>query len=170
MENIVTTEQMGALKALSDVNIKISEARNILFKLEENETEYLILREKKAMDRIEKTVQEAADMLQKANENYTEIEEIAKLIHSFTENLVKLAQDYRTLIAKFEEKNLVWEKNIGLQQDELTTTKQNLVALRAFLENDRKGLELEWAKLVEDQKKLTSDQGLLERTIKRLNK
>jgi len=170
MENIVTKEQMESLQALSDLNIKISEARNELIKLQENETEYLVLREKKAMDRIEKTIQDSQELLQIANKNYGEIQEIARLIHEFTASLIKLSQDYRQLITTFEERNVIWERNIGKQQDELNIMKQNLTALQTFLENDRKGLELERAKLVDDQKKLASDQGLLQRNIKRINK
>lgn len=170
MENIVTKEQMESLQALSDLNIKISEARNELIKLQENETEYLVLREKKAMDRIEKTIQDSQELLQIANKNYGEIQEIVGLIHEFTASLIKLSQDYRQLIATFEERNVIWERNIGKQQDELNIMKQNLTALQTFLENDRKGLELERAKLVDDQKKLASDQGLLQRNIKRINK
>lgn len=169
-ENIVTTEQMEALKALSDVNIKISEAHNSLRKLQEDETEYLVLREKKAMDRIEKTIQDSQELLEQADKNYGEIKEIARLIHEFTQNLIKLSSDYRLLIAEFEARNTDWERNIGRQQDELAEKRQNLNALQTFLENDRKGLEIERAKLVEDQKKLNSDRGLLDRTIKRINK
>lgn len=53
MENhILEKKTMEAVKALSDLTLKISEQQNLLCKLQEEETEYLIEREKKAMERI----------------------------------------------------------------------------------------------------------------------
>lgn len=53
-EHTVTSEELKALQALAKLNIKISEARETLEKLYETETEYLIERERKAVERINK--------------------------------------------------------------------------------------------------------------------
>lgn len=167
-KHFVTTEQMQALKALSDVNIKISEAHNLLQKLQEQETEYLVIRETKALDRIQKTIDDSASLIKIADENYGQIKTFTRSIGSFIDHLTKLTDEYNQLIAEFEARNTKWEQGIGKQQDEIDWQIRHLKVQQVTIENDRKSLELERSKLVEAQKKLHSDRGTLDRAIKRL--
>lgn len=51
-EHIVRKEHMEAVRALSDINLEISKQKELLLKLQEEETQYLIDREKRFMERI----------------------------------------------------------------------------------------------------------------------
>ena len=50
MEHTISKEEMDALKALSEINMEISKQKELLFKLQEEETQYLIDREKRKHD------------------------------------------------------------------------------------------------------------------------
>ena len=169
MDNIVTKEQMDSLKALSEINLKISEAKNTLFALQEDETEYLVARERKAMDRIQKVVDESTELVKEADQNHAQIKQLFVEVSAFAEKLIKTQQDFRGLITEFEERNVDWERDIGRQQDELAEIRKQQKVMSIQIENERKSLEQAKKKLADDQRKLASDQGTLERAIKRLN-
>lgn len=168
MENIVTKEQMESLKALSDVNIKISEARNLLFKLQEEETEYLVGREKKAMERIQKVIEDSQSMVREANENYSQIQQLLNGVSDFAGKLQKMQEDFQGLLADFEERNVEWERTVGKQQDGIVDIRNQLKIEQVQIKNDKETIELTQKRLIESQRKLDSDRGTLERTIERL--
>lgn len=168
MEIIVGKEQMESLKALAETNLKLSEAKNLLFKLQEEETAYLQAREKKALDRIKKTVEESRELVRVAEENHSEIKNLYIETSNFAENLVKLQEDFKLMLESFEERNISWEKDIGKQQDDIAQIKKEMKIEKLQIENDIKSLERSRQKLEEDQKKLKSDRGTIERAIKRL--
>lgn len=168
MENIVTKEHMEALQALSGVNIKISEAFNKLRDLEQKETEYLVEREKKAVDRIQKTIELSKGLLHEADKNYGQIKEIENVLTKSVNDIEKLSTDYAQLLEDFAIRNNQWEKQITEQQNDIAAKTRDLQIIRIELENDRKNIELAQKRLEEGQTKLASDRGTLERTINRL--
>ena len=168
MDNIVTKEQMDSLKALSEINLKISEAKNTLFALQEDETEYLVARERKAMDRIQKVVDESTELVKEADQNHTQIKQLFVEVSAFAEKLIKTQQDFRGLITEFEQRNVEWEKDIGRQQDEIEEIRKKQKIEKVQIENDLQNISQARKKLTEDQKKLDSERGTLERAIKRL--
>jgi len=161
---------MQALQALSEVNIKISEARNLLLELQEKETEFIVLREKKVLKRIDEVIKESQNLLSIVDQNYKHISEITVGIADFNEKIGRLSAEYTSLIAEFEAENEEWERRIGRQLDDIATQKQNLKILEAFLQNQREGIQQEREKLVEDQKILHKDRQSLKNAIIRLKK
>lgn len=168
MENIVSKEHMESLKALSDVNIKISEAQNTLFKLQEEETEYLITREKKAMDRIQKVVDDSKEMVKEADKNHGQVKELGVNISEFAQKLLRIQDNFKSLLVEFEERNVEWEKVIGKQQDDLEEIRKQQKVQNIQLINDKRAIEMAKKKLTEDQKKIESDRGTIQRAIIRL--
>lgn len=169
MEHTISTQEMESVKALSDVNIKISEAQNLLFKLQEQETEYLVVREKKAMDRIQKVVEVSKAMVTEADQNHAQIKALLSGISEFVSKLLKARENFTGLLAEFEERNIEWEKDIGKQQDQIIKIHQQLKIEKIQIKNDKESLESARNKLADDQRKLDSDRGTLQRTITRLN-
>lgn len=159
---------MEALQALADTNIKISEAKGALFKLQETETEYLVVREKKAMDRIEKTIADSREFVDEANKNYEEVKNFALDASSFAESLIKAQGTFHKMLEEFEERNVIWEQEIGKQQDEIAEEKKNLKAQKTVIENDRKSLSKAKAQHSMDALKLAGEWGELNRAITRL--
>jgi|SRR6185369_14092070 len=167
-QHTISHQEMDSAKALVDINLKVSEATNLLFKLQEQETEYLVLREKKAMDRIQKVVDDSKEMVEEADQNHAQIKALLSGISEFVDKLLKFQENLTDLLRDFDERNVAWEQDIGRQQDEIASTRQRLKAEKVQIENDSKSLESARIKLTNDQRKLDSDRGTLERTIKRL--
>lgn len=169
MEHTISQQEMQSLKALSDLNIKISEAKNLLFKLQEEETEYLSIREKKAMDRIQKVVDDSKEMVKQADENHGEIKLLFNEVSGFADKLLKTQDIFHGLLSEFEESNVEWERDIGKQQDDLAEIHKMLNVEKVKIENDKQSLVIASKKLADDQRKLDSDRGTLQRNIERLN-
>lgn len=164
----IDSQKMEALKALSNLNLQLSEARELLFKLEEEETTYLIAREKKAMERIQKVVDDSRSMLNEADQNYEQIKTLAVEIAQFIEGLSQIKGDFQKLIAEFEQRNEEWERQIGKQQDDIFETRKALKIQATALANERKNIEQARNKLADEQRKLEVDRGALKRAIDRL--
>lgn len=159
---------MDAFKALADTNMKISEAKGILFKLQETETVYLEVREKKVMERIEKVVNESQDLVNEAKENYQEIVEFGRSASDFSKSLVSLHDLYKKVLTDFEERNVLWEKQIGEDQDTLIELRNGMKVERTQINNDLKSLEKAKAVHTEEDRRIRDRWEEIDRTIKRL--
>lgn len=110
---------MNSVKALADTNLKISEAKNLLFKLQEDETEYLINREKKALDKISKVFVESKDLLDKTHQNYEEIHQFCKTVSEYADFLAENHSKFQDMLATFHKRNELWEENVKKINQEL---------------------------------------------------
>lgn len=147
---------MDSLKALSEINIKISEAKNKLFKIQEEETEYLEVREKKAMGRIQQIIESSEEMLKKVSRNYSQVKEMGQVVSSIHENSDKLSDDFSKLLEEFEERNVEWERKIGQQQDEINSNLKALSIESTKIENEKKNLLRREKQIEEDNKLIES--------------
>lgn len=165
-EQKVTTEQMTALKALTDTNMKISEAKGVLYKLQETETEYLIEREKKALSRIHQTIEDSRHLLDESKRNYEEIQELYRTAGTFLETVNKTYDSFQEIVKDFSERNQAWETNIGRQQDEIADQRKEIKADQVRIKNDQKSLESKGKLLENTRIHLESRQGTLEASYK----
>lgn len=147
----IDKQKMESLKALSDINLKVSEARNLLTELEEQETEYLVFREKKVMGRIKKTISDSQEMVKEADKNHGQIRELLESINGFCENIIKIQEQFSEVLEVFNKRNEVWEKNINLQQYSVAEIRKEIKLHSQVIENDKKSLNFT-KKLLESQK------------------
>lgn len=169
MENQVTHEQMNSLKALADTNIEISNAKEVLFKLQETETQYIIDREKRVMERINKIVQDSGDTLAQAYENYHETTRFYETVSSFASFLSDSYESFRETVSKFDEKCQLWEQGMLIQEKSVADLLQIIKNDKIRIENDRKGIEAKNKSLEREEIRLIDMRGTLEREIERLN-
>lgn len=167
-ETIVSKQNMEGLKTLSEITLKISDAKNLLFKLQEDETEYLILREKRAMERIQKVIDDSGEMVKEADKNYEKIQELFNGISEFASNLVSIQEQFTSLFSAFNERNVLWEADMAKQQDEILDIRNKIKVDQIKIENDSKSIDIAKQKIKDDQRKLDSDRGTVERAIIRL--
>lgn len=160
--------KMESIKALADVNMKISEAQNLLFKLQEDETAYLVLRETKAVGQIKQVVEESQAMLKEADLNHGQIKELLTEVSQFVDKLLKIQENFHQLFAEFEERNVEWEKDISRQQEEIAEIRKNQKVQQVQIESEFKNIVAANKNLADGQKKLNSERGTLERAIQRL--
>lgn len=168
MEHTVDKQTMDALKALSDINLKVSEARNVLTKLEETETEYLVSREKKAIKKIQTTLDSSKELVEQINKNY---ETISGFAHSVSDGAVFLSKahgSFTALVEAFAQKQTEWERDIKNQEETIVALKNSLKVDMVWLEGEKKTLDYGNKKLHQDSLKLEDERGTLERAIIRL--
>lgn len=168
MENTITKEQMDSMKALADVNIKISEAQNLLFKLQETETEYLVEREGKAVERIQKVLEDSKEILSEIDKNYEKVQQFASTITSFSETLNKSFDSFVKLLSDFRERSDLWDKEVKATEEKIDLEKRDIHTQRIQIENDTKANQQKEKMLKDEWVKIESDRGLISRTVERL--
>lgn len=168
MEHTVDTKMMDSLKALAETNIKVSEARETLSKLQEEETDYLVKRERKALGRIQKVHDESAELVKQTTENYQEVHEICNSVSQLAGFLVEAYASFTCLRETFDEKAEAWELNAKDQEHALINLKTLAQADRVKIENEKKSVERAKELIEQDRRKLADERGTLERAIARL--
>ena len=164
----ISKQQMEGMRGLADTNIKISDAKNILFKLEETETEYLEEREKKAVKRIQQVLEDSKDVLDMVQKNYYEVTQFNNTVSSFADSVMELYGKLVTCLDKFDEKSDLFEKETLRQSNEFNEIKKQIKIDQVSNENEKSNIEKAKESLAERERKLESDRGTLDRAIKRL--
>ena len=159
---------MDSVKELADTNIKISEAKNILFKLQGDEKSYLDSREVKALEVVQKVLNDSAELLKEAKGNYLEIHELCTTANQFVQFLLEGYAQFQNIVKDFNEHSELWEQKIRKREGDLAEVRRGLEVDKTVMANDRKSLETAKKQFLNDKKKLESDQGTLQRAIKRL--
>lgn len=154
-EQILEKEKMDSIKALSDVNIKISEARNVLFKLQEEETEYLVKREEKVLGKINKVFEESRDLLYETHKNYEEVHEFCQTISNYSDFVSESYKKLQNLLELFKNKNKLWEENVNKINIELAHQ-------RKLIENDTKAIKERENRMDEESKGLKAQREHIE--------
>lgn len=164
----VTKEHMDALKALADVNLKVSEARNLLTKLQEGETEYLVSREKKAVDRIQSVLAESTQLLEETTKNYEVIHDLAKSVTQTAKFLSDAHRDFGLLIEEKDKHYEAWEGDIKVQEEGIVSLRNGLKVDLSTVESARKQVESDKISLERERKKIEDQRGTLARAVARL--
>ncbi len=165
----VTKQHMDALKALSDVNLKVSEARNLLTKLQEEETEYLVSREKKAVERLQNTLILSHNLVEETNKNYETITQFSKDVASGAEILARAVDGFKTLNEAKEKFFADWERDIKNQEETIVSLRNNLKVDAVNIDGQRKQLDARNVDLNTLQTKIEVDRGEIDRKIMRFN-
>lgn len=168
MEHTVDSKQMVALEALAATNLKVSEARGTLIKLEETETEYLIGRERRAMERIQEVHDDSSDLLKATQTNYDGVHQILSTVSGFSDYLSKAYDEFKGMLDSFEERNREWEANCKIWEDKVIETKNEIKVEQTKIYNEKKNIERQQTKIEMDRMKIEDDRGTLERAITRL--
>lgn len=168
IEQELTKENMDATKELAATNMKISEAKNIIFKLQEDETKYLEEREKKALERIDKVLDDSRELLDLAKGNYNEVHEFCKTITTFANFLSEAHTKFGGILESFKERNDEWNKEIDRQNAELAETRKNILIERSLLENEKKNIEKARQEIEKAMIKMKDERATLDRAITRL--
>ncbi len=149
---------MDIVKELAATNMKISDAKNILFKLQEDETVYLEIREKKALAQIEKILDESKELLDKTHENYDEIHDLCVSVCSFADFLTEAHGKFQGLLETYKESSDRWDAEFAKRHAELAEIKKNLAVERSIIENEKKGIEKAKQKIKEAEALIESRQ------------
>lgn len=167
-EHQVNEQHMTALKALATVGMEISKARNTLTQLQESETEYLVSREKKALERVSEVLEQSRSLVEETNKNYDGILELVATVQTTAGFLDQVYQSFTKYFAMFEKSKAEWERDIENQYTTIESIKQGLRVQAVKIDNERAAIDTLGKALLEKQKKIDSDRGALDRAINRL--
>lgn len=151
-------EKMEKVKELASTNMKISEAKNLLFKLQEDETAYLVEREKKALNKIDEVLKDSQKILKETHSNYAEVHEFCQTIVSFVDFLHSAQDTFKEMLTEFRERDDEWQKEFNVQQEKSIEIKKILGIERINIEKEKKWIENERKKLSDERSRISSQQ------------
>lgn len=164
----IKTEEMEALKALADANVKVSEIRGIIAKLKSEESAYLEEREKKALERVSKILEDSETVLKEALANYEAIHQFAKDTTELADFVQEAYGEFKALQTTFHTYTAAWESNISAKETALQDLNKKIQIDRVQVEKDREGVRAAEKRVAIDRIKNRDERETLERAIKRL--
>lgn len=167
---LVTTEQINSLKILADTNLKISEAKNTLLKLQEEEKEYLQKREEEVHLMIAKVLDDSKDLLEETKYNYKEVKNFHNVTLSFSDFLKEMYEKYRIFVEGFNERSDLWNEIYNKQIEEIGELRKDIDKDNEEIKRKNKTLEEDKEKLKKDRRHVESQQQTLETSYKELKK
>lgn len=169
MNEIETTKKhMEALRALSDVTLKISEARNTLTSLEQNKEKFLEARAFDEVARLTQVLAESQQLIDSINANYGEITELATIVRETAASLVSIHDAFFGYVQTFEKYQQERSEQLGRQRDDIHAAAQAVKVDRAKLKNEQISIEGVKRSLEDRERKLKIDREALDRAVKRL--
>ncbi len=165
----IQQEKNDSLKSLAEVTMKVSDAKAALSALKQEETEYLVEREKKTHALVASVMSDSQEILKKTQENYGEVKSIVSLAKETCDIVVQAYDDIHSLTTLFDKKTEEWQKSVLEKEKEFSVIKKNLDTESVVMENEKKNIEKTKKALQNDRKLLNDRKDMLERTITRLN-
>lgn len=156
MEKIIEKDKMDALKALSNVNLKISEAKNVLEGIKKEEAQYIESREKEVTKKIENVLEESRLLITETKSNYQEAKELYINASSLAQFLVEVYGSFTKAKEEFDRRNELWDANFKQQGTELVQLRKEVEIDQKGIESEKKGLEIIRENIKTDRQNLES--------------
>ncbi len=159
---------MEALAKLAETNMKVSEAKNALFLLQENETKYLTSREKKALERIQKVFDDSSELIKQTTENYKGIDEILRTAREASSFLIEAQEKFAVILTDFEARDATWREIAAKREEEIANLLKRAKLDATIIANEKKNIEKENASIEIQKQKIADQWGEIDRELKRL--
>ncbi len=160
---------MDSIKALADTNLKISEAKNLLFKLKEEESDYLIERENKAIIKIQETLDSSRDLIKETKGNYQEVQDLVHSASQFAGELIAFYKKLQDIKENFDKKSEIWEENVKKQNEEMSEIRKSIDVDKLIIENDKKSIEDAKIHIKSEYKRIESRNSQIKSALEVLN-
>ena len=168
--HLVDKQNMEALEKLAATNLLISDARNALFKMKEDEITYIAEREAKTLDHIQALFDASEEIINNTKSNYTELAELLNTVADMAKFVIAAQGNFSQLIADFEERNTLWEANVAEKEKELLELSRKVKAETVMLQSEHKNIDIARNLLAQDQRKIDDQWAEIARELKRLKK
>ncbi len=164
----VEQKKMDALRVLSDVNMKISQAREELSTVDSKKDQYFEEREKEAIERISSLLKESQYILKEAGVNFDEIHLFAQSINSFAGTVTSFYERLLEIEDLFKERAKEFNQIIGVEEEKAKEIKNQIKIDRIQIEGDRRVLVEREKELVKRETKVKDLAEMTNRDIIRL--
>jgi len=141
MLETIKKEEFESITKLSNLSLKISEAKETLEKLEQTETEYIQKREKNVQAKIQEVLEESKDLIEQTIQNHQEIQTFANVVMSYIETLDEVQGKFEKVLEDFNKRNEVWDKMFESQQETLSNYRYELKQERENLTSKEHSLK-----------------------------
>lgn len=168
METILDKEKMDAVKALADTNMKVSEAKASLALIKADEGKYLAGREKKALELVERVLEESSLLLREARGNYEQVKDLHKGAGAFAEELSAAQRGLSEAVKGLETAGAEFELRAEILRKEVEAARQEVKTDQVRLKNDRESLQRERDALSRESRIVADERQAIDRAISRL--
>lgn len=168
--NELDNEKMKTMREIAECNILIGEMKAEMSQLESQKNDFFKLRESEVVDRVNKALEDSQGLLDQVKSNYTLVHEFYEILQSFADYLKDGRSQLEEVIKHFQEDAAQIVQILEIREHAVKEKESDLSYMRRSVENVKAQIEIEQKKLNEDQIKLMSDRGALQRSIERLKK
>lgn len=166
----LTKEKMDIMKELAAANLKVSETQNVIFKLKEEEKDYLTIRERAAMERVEMVLDESKELLANTHKNYEEIHSICGSITNISNFVSETYDKVHSLLEDINKRSDKWDKEVERQQKEFEEIRKRIIADKAIIANDKKTIEKANEEIEKEKAHIESRQAQIKVALQLLEK
>lgn len=159
---------MDSIKALADMTIQISEARNTLIELQNTETEYIEEREEKTIEQIQAIFDKSNDLIDKIHNNNEEVKTLYSVVSGYKDFLDEGQGKFTKLLEEFNERSSLWSKFVEEKYEEFGKLEQKTKQDKKQIEADRKDIEIKKEEIRKAQIKIEDDRQIIKRAVERL--
>lgn len=157
---------MDAMKVLGETNLKISEAKNILTKLQSTEAEYIQKREAKALEQIQKNLKDSKDIIDKTNSNYLKVKELNESVCSIVDYLDGVLSALNKTIETFDTVSSKFYDDVKSQKLEIENIEKALKLDVFQIQSEKKNIDRREKVLTDMKKHIESREESLKKSYK----
>lgn len=161
-------EKMDAIRAIADANLKVSEAKNALLAVKNDEAKYIKEREAITRSSIEKILEESKAILDGAYANYAEVKALQKDVLELASWIIDGQKSFSSMLADFEKMSSEFSAYMEEKEKDIASKRTEIMADKIRIANDRQGVEDARKRLEIDRRKVEDSRGVVERQIIRL--
>jgi len=161
-------EHFNSLKELSEMAIKISEAKETLIRLENTKTQYLKIRKEQTITAVNEALAQSEELIKKIQSNNNEVHTLYKTVSSFKGFLDEMYAGFQQLLADFEQNKELFDAKVEAQTHAFSKIEADLKAEEKSIKAQKKELEASFEHLERDKIKLADERETIKRTVERL--
>lgn len=159
---------MDTLKELTDMTVKINEAREVLTELKKTETEFIEKREKATVEKIQLILEKSENLLEGIRSNNDEIHQLYQTVSSYKEFLTEGHEKFKNMLTEFEERSELWDKKVENQYKEFGRIENQIKYDKKSITDDQNDITKAKEQIEKDKIKIADERQTLSRAIARL--
>jgi len=169
MQNKIDSERFNALQELSQIEMRLSDARVAFENFKKTEEEYLKQREKDVSDKLDKFISTLSDAYETFTKNKDTFETIKNIVVSFAEKATTLTAEVRDISIMLSEKITNADLLIDTKMSKLTSDSLRIAEERGELKKSLEEFNVRLRALSEAEIKLNNEKIAFEKKWNELN-
>jgi chromosome segregation ATPase len=161
-------EEFETIKALSEMSLKISEARQTLTELKNTETKYIAERENKVVAQIQTIFDKSDSLVKQINKNHKDVNQLYLIVSEYKEFIEVGYNKFTELLNDFNERSTEWDLTVKDKYEEFSRLEDNVKQSKESIKRDFELIEKQKEEIRKEKIKLEDKQQIIKRTVERL--